>query len=199
MPPVKISGRKYSRKLARRSRAQRNWRFQTSAALRRPSGCASGRSTSRTLRPAPRTILVAAASSATSLAERLDAAGGVEIGAPPQHGFALREAEAERVDDILPARLIGVEERAFDLGPNPVRPAADRRRGDKPGIVAPAREQPLDVIARHQHIAVGDDDPVVARGAPALEDVIELGIRAHAVVADEQPAPVGTHCPPSMS
>ena len=74
------------------------------------------------------------------LAERLDAARGVKIGAPPQHGLALRETEAERVDDILPARLIGVEESAFDLRPNPGRPATDGRRGDKSGVVAPARE-----------------------------------------------------------
>jgi hypothetical protein len=37
----------------------------------------------------------------------------------------------------------------------------------------------------HQHIAVGDDDPLVAGGAPAFEHIIEFGIRAHALVADE--------------
>jgi hypothetical protein len=102
------------------------------------------------------------------------------------HGFALGKTEAETVDQILPARLIGIEERAFDLGPDSVRPAADRRRGDEPGIRAPAREQALDIVARHQHIAVGNDDPVIVGGAPAFQHVIELRVRAHALVADQE-------------
>src|SRR5204862_2016785 len=79
-----------------------------------------------------------------------DAARALEVRAPPQHGLALGEAEAQRVGEILPARLIGIEERAFELGPYALRPAADRRRGDEPGIRAPARKQAVDVVARHQ-------------------------------------------------
>src|SRR5262245_23028795 len=67
-PPVKISGTKNSAKVSRRRRAQRTWRCHTSAAVRRPSGCANGASTIRTRRPRPLTSLVAAASSAISLA-----------------------------------------------------------------------------------------------------------------------------------
>src|SRR5262249_33430837 len=73
-------------------------------------------------------------------AECLDPAVALEIGAPPQHGLALREAPAETIDDILPARLIGVEEGAFDLCPKTPRMRANRRRGDQTGIGAPADE-----------------------------------------------------------
>jgi hypothetical protein len=118
------------------------------------------------------------------LGERFDAAGLFEIGAAPQHGFALGEAAAETIDQILPARLVSVEKRAFDFGPESMRQRADRRRGDQAGVLAPAGEQPLNVIVRHQHVAVGDDDPVMRRCAPALEQVVELGIGADAVVAD---------------
>src|SRR5215469_16881496 len=55
-------------------------------------------------------------------AERFDAASTLEIVAPPQHCFALSKAPAEAVDDVLPARLIGVEKSAFDLGPKSLRP-----------------------------------------------------------------------------
>ena len=40
-----------------------------------------------------------------------------DIGAAVEQRLALREAEPDRVGDILPARLIGVEERAFELRP----------------------------------------------------------------------------------
>ena len=96
------------------------------------------------------------------LAKRLDASGALEIFAPPQHRLALGEASAEAIDDILPARLIGIEESAFDLGPKSVRTGADRRRRDKAGVGAPTREQPLNVVARHQYVTVSDDDPVGA-------------------------------------
>src|SRR5215472_19097894 len=36
-------------------------------------------------------------------AERLDAAGALEICAPPQHGLTLGESTTEAVDDVLPA------------------------------------------------------------------------------------------------
>ena len=129
-------GRKKSGNEARRSRAQRTCRPQTSRAPRRPSGCANGASTRRTRNPArarswsrrhPRQLG----------AERADAAGRFEHGAPPQHRLALGEAEAERVGAVLPARLVGVEEGAFELGPEAVRAASDRRRADQPGVRSP--------------------------------------------------------------
>jgi hypothetical protein len=46
--------------------------------------------------------------------------------------------------------------------------------------------QPLHIIARHQHVAVGNDDPFVTRGAPAFNDIVELGIAADAIVANEE-------------
>ena len=58
------------------------------------------------------------------LGEGFDAAGAFEVGAPPQHGLALGETEAERIGNVLPARLIGVEERAFEFGPESLRPAS---------------------------------------------------------------------------
>jgi hypothetical protein len=121
------------------------------------------------------------------LAERFDAAGALKVGTPPQHGFALGKATAEAVDDVLPARLIGVEESAFDFRPKSSRPGADGRGGDETGVGAPACKQPLNVVMRHQHVAVGDNDPVVGGGVPALDHIVELGICAHAVVADEKP------------
>ena len=119
-------------------------------------------------------------------AERADAAGALQIGAAPQHGLALRKAEADRVGGVLPARLIGVEEGALDLGPEPVRHAADGRRAQESRVGAPAGQQPLQVVARHQHVAVGHDDPGVLRGAPALDQVVELGVGGERVAADEQ-------------
>jgi hypothetical protein len=87
----------------------------------------------------------------------------------------------------LPARLIGIEECAFELGPDAFRLRADRRRGDKPGIGPPAGEQPLEIIGRHQHIRIGKHNPVVARRPPALEHIVKLRIAAHVLIADEEP------------
>ena len=92
-----------------------------------------------------------------------------------------------RVGGVLPARLIGVEEDAFHLRPESLRMAADRRRRHHAGVRPPAREQPLHVVARHQHVAVGHHDPVVGGGAPALEHIVELRIGADALVADQEP------------
>ncbi len=39
---------------------------------------------------------------------------------------------------------------------------------------------------RQQDVAVGDDDPAVAGGAPALADVVELGVVGDAIIADQQ-------------
>ena len=55
--------------------------------------------------------------------------------------------------------------------------------------VAIVRPMSLDVVARHQHVAVGDDDPIMARRPPALEHVVELRIAARSLVADEELAP----------
>ena len=59
--------------------------------------------------------------------EGFDAAGAFKVGATPQHGLALGEAEAERIGNVLPPRLIGVEERAFELRPKSLRLRANRR------------------------------------------------------------------------
>src|SRR6516165_7298087 len=64
-------------------------------------------------------------------AERANAAGRFEVGAPPQHGLALGEADAERIGEILRARLVAVEESAFEIGPQAEGPAACRRRADE--------------------------------------------------------------------
>ena len=49
-------------------------------------------------------------------AERLDAAARSKRLATPQHRLALSESVADALARILPARLIGVEEGALDLG-----------------------------------------------------------------------------------
>ena len=42
-------------------------------------------------------------------------------------------------------------------------------------------------VGRHQHVGVSQHDPVVTRCFPALDAIVELGIGADAVVADQQP------------
>src|SRR5208283_4193148 len=64
------------------------------------------------------------------VAEPLDAAPRLEDIAPPQHRFALRETEAAGVGRVLPARLVGVEKRAFDFRRQRLWGRADRRRAD---------------------------------------------------------------------
>ncbi len=120
------------------------------------------------------------------LRQRLDAAGSFKVGAPPKHGLTLRETKTEHVGDILPARLIGVEERAFDLGPNSARPRTNGRRSDQPGIGAPACKQQPQIIRRHQYVCIGEYDPFMLRGSPPFKHVIELRIVACSLVADEQ-------------
>ncbi|ESX28811.1 hypothetical protein X767_00800 [Mesorhizobium sp. LSJC264A00] len=119
--------------------------------------------------------------------QRADTAIGIEHRLVPQHALALGKAEAKRLAGILPARLQRVEERAFDLGPEAFRPRADRRRADKPGIGPPGRHQVLDVIPRHQHVGIRQNNPMIARRFPALDAVVELRVAADAVVADQQP------------
>jgi hypothetical protein len=84
-------------------------------------------------------------------------------------------------------RLIGIEEGAFELRPEPLRATADWRRGHDAGVRTPGREQAFDVVAWHQDIAVGHDDSIVGRGAPAFADIVQLRIFADGVVADQQP------------
>ena len=49
-----------------------------------------------------------------------------------------------------------------------------------------AREQALNVVDRHQHIGIGDNHPIVARRLPSLDDIVEFGVGADPVVADQQ-------------
>ena len=95
------------------------------------------------------------------------------------------EADAAGVGGVLPARLIGVEEGAFDLGGETLGLRADRRRADDAGAGAPAGQQALQIVARHQHVRIGDDDPGVSRSFPAFDDVVELGIGRRTFVAEE--------------
>ena len=110
----------------------------------------------------------------------------VDDAAAIEHRLALGEAEPDAVGGQLPARLMVVEERAFELGPEAAGLAADGRRGDEPGVVTPGRQQAPQVVARHQDIAVRHHDPIVLRGAPALVDVVQLWIVADRLVADEE-------------
>ena len=119
--------------------------------------------------------------------ERFNAAALLHDVAPPEHRLALREAEAGALAGILPARFKGVEKRALELGGEVFRIGADRRRTDNPAVVAPARQQAKDVVLRHKHIRIGDNDPLVPRRPPALDDIVELGVGADAIVADQQP------------
>ena len=111
----------------------------------------------------------------------------VEHVAPPEHRLALRKPVPGAVSETLPARLVGVEKRAFELGPDAVRQTADRRRTDQPGIGPPRGQETLNIVPRHQDIAVGDHDPLMRRRAPALDDIVELRVGADAVGADDQP------------
>ena len=174
-------------KLARRNCAQRNCRRQTSAAAAPAEWLRKRRRDQAHSQPHGAHRLGGGRVLGDFGGERFEAAGAFEIGAPPQHGLALREARPDGVGDILPARLVTVEERSLDLGPQAKRPRAGRRRADHAGIGAPSRQRALDVIPRHQHVAVGHQEPAVRRRALALEHVVELGIAALSLVADQEP------------
>ena len=103
-----------------------------------------------------------------------------------QHVLALGEALAQRLADILPTRLESVEEGALDLGPKVSRSRPDRHGADQTRVVAPPRHELLDVVAGHEHVAVRHDDPRVAGGIPALQHIVELGVAAPALLANEQ-------------
>jgi hypothetical protein len=117
--------------------------------------------------------------------KRADIAIGFEHGLVPQHALALGETEAERLPGILPARLQRVEESAFDLRPEPVRPRADRRRADKAGVRLPCGHQMLKIVLRHKDVGIGKNDPFVTRRLPTLDAIVEFRIAADAVIADE--------------
>ena len=61
-----------------------------------------------------------------------------------------------------------------------------RHRADEAGRRLPGGEQPLDIVARHQHIGIGEDDPSVPRRLPAAHAIVKLRVGAHPLVADDQ-------------
>src|SRR3984893_1398765 len=117
--------------------------------------------------------------------KRADAASPLENLPAPQHGLALREADPDAVGEALPARLVGIEKGAFELRPGAYGRASDRWRANETGARTPSGKETPDIVARHQHVAVGHDDPLVARGLPTLGRIVELGICAELVVSNE--------------
>ena len=70
---------------------------------------------------------------------------------------------------------------------NPLRPRSDRHRDGHRGLfVLEGHEHGLNIVGRRQRVRIGEDDISVARGVPSLHAIVELGIGAHIVVADEQ-------------
>jgi hypothetical protein len=51
--------------------------------------------------------------------------------------------------------------------------------------VPPVLQQALHVVGRHQHVAVGEDNPIAAGRAPAFDEIVELGIGGDRMIADE--------------
>src|SRR6185312_13657482 len=90
-------------------------------------------------------------------AERGDATPSIEVGAAPEHGFALRETEANGISGVLPAPLIGVEKAAFDLCPEASWCRANWWCTHQAGIRGKMRQQSFDIVWRQQQIAVGQD------------------------------------------
>src|SRR5262249_45596283 len=101
-----------------------------------------------------------------------DAAPALQKLALPQHAFPLSKAEPDRIANVLPPRLMSVEKCAFKLRPQIQWSRADGRRADESRSWSPSREQPLDVVARHQHIAVRDRDPRRGGCPPPLHDIV---------------------------
>jgi hypothetical protein len=60
--------------------------------------------------------------------ERANAANRFEQVPAKQHRLALRKAHSDAVAKTLPARLVGVEERAFQFGPHVAGSASNRGR-----------------------------------------------------------------------
>lgn len=119
-------------------------------------------------------------------AQPFKAAGPRHDLAVEHHGLALGKAEAGAVGQQLPARLKTVQPGAFQFGSKAGRCRTDRRRADEAGVGAPGRKQAIEIIRRHQHIAVGNDDPVVLGRTPALDEIVHLRIGAEDVLADQQ-------------
>ena len=135
--------------------------------------------------PWARMTLVEAASSAISLASARMPPALSDV-APPHHVLALREAGPDRLCAILPARLESIEDRAFDRRPEAFRARPDRHRNAHRRRVAEGGEHRLDIVARRQRVGIGEDHMMMARRLPPLDAVVELGIGADVVVADEQ-------------
>ena len=55
----------------------------------------------------------------------------------------------------------------------------------------------LHVVGRHEHIGVGQNDPVIFGGPPSLDAVVQLRIGAYAVIAHQNAGSnlgMGSHC-----
>ena len=137
---VRISGAKCSGKVARRRRAQRICRDQTSFSRRAPEGLLERLTDEMGVAALGVDELGRRRVFGDLGAERFDAPAGLEDVAPPQHRLALGEAESGGLGRILPARLIGVEKGALDLRAERLGPRPDRRRADDAGVGAPARQ-----------------------------------------------------------
>ena len=111
----------------------------------------------------------------------------IEIGLAVEQRLSLCVAGADGVHHILPARLVGVEESAFQHGAKPFGQDADRGRCDKAGVVAQQANDASKHIGRHEHVGVDECDPGEGRVPPALHHVVQLGIHADRVVPDQQP------------
>ena len=173
---VRISGAKKKGKVARLSRAQRSCRDQTSSQTPPAERLLERPVDEMGVQPLRPDELGRGGVFGDLRAQSFDASACFQHVPSPQHRLALREAVAGGFARILPARLIGVEEGAFDLGGEGLGPRADRRSADDAGVGAPARQQALDVVARHQHVGIGDDHPVVAGRLPSLDHLLSLGL-----------------------
>src|SRR5262249_8231884 len=94
--------------------------------------------------------------------------------------------EPDHVSETLPACLISIEKSAFQLSPQILRHRSDWRRADKAGVLAPGGLHALQLVFRHQHIAVRHQHPVVAAGVPALDEIVEFWIGAHRRIANQK-------------
>ena len=50
------------------------------------------------------------------------------------------------------------------------------------------RTSMLEIVLRGQHVGIGEHDPLMPRRLPALETIVELGVGADRIVADQQAA-----------
>ena len=73
--------------------------------------------------------------------ERPDAAGTLYQFLAVHHGLALGKTEPDGIGEQLPARLVRIEEGAFEFAPDAVGAATDSRGRHQPGISLPLSEQ----------------------------------------------------------